>query len=164
MTATTHVHQSATAAGDGLPLRALRNGLVASLPMAMVMMVLGIFDRGLFAAPSSIWAFWAGPGAYAPTTFSLGFVIGAMGHMMNSAMLAIVFASIASRVLRPAGTLASMAAGTVFALLVMLVMWTVVLPLGPNGDIVKDSAELWIWILGHVAYGMTGGLLFARWR
>jgi hypothetical protein len=145
-------------------IHGIRNGLVASVAMAMAMMVLGVFDRGFFAAPSSIWAFWAGPSAYAPTTFTLGFVLGAMGHMMNAAILGILFAFIAARLLRPRGTAEAVIAGTVFALAVMAVMWTVVLPLSPNGTIVKDSAALWIWILGHVAYGMTGGLLFARWR
>jgi hypothetical protein len=132
--------------------------------MAMVMMVLGIFDRGLFAAPSSIWAFWAGPAAYAPTAFSLSFVIGAMGHMMNSAVLGIAFAFLAGRVAQLRGTAEAVIGGTVFALIVMAAMWTVVLPLSPNGVIVKDSAALWIWIFGHAAYGMTGGFLFARWR
>lgn len=151
--------------GDrGLIVRGLRSGLVGSLAMAMVMMVLGLFDKGFFAAPSSIWAFWAGPGAYAPTSFSLGFVLGAMGHMMNSAVLGIVFALIASKALRLEGALASVVAAVVFALVVMAVMWLVVLPLGPNGAIVKDSAATWIWILGHAAYGMVGGFLYARWR
>ena len=149
--------------GSGLFVRGIRNGLVASVAMAMVMMVLGIFDRGFFAAPSSIWAFWAGPGAYAPTTFSLSFILGAMGHMMNSAILGIVFAFLVTRVVRLRGTEAVIG-GIVFALIVMAVMWTVILPLSPNGGIVKDSAALWIWILGHAAYGMTGGFLFARWR
>jgi hypothetical protein len=152
------------ARGDGVVVRGIRNGLVASLAMAMVMMVLGLFDRGFFAAPSSIWAFWAGPSAYAPTTFSLSFVLGAMGHMMNSAIFGIVFAFIAAKVLRLSGTAAAIMAGTVFALVVMAIMWTVILPLGPNGNIVKDSAATWIWILGHAAYGMTGGLLYARWH
>lgn len=165
MTATASISSSdTTARGDGVLLRGVRNGLIASLAMAMVMMVLGIFDRGFFAAPSSIWAFWAGPSAYAPTTLSLGFLLGAMGHMMNSAIFGVVFAFIAAKVLRLSGTTAAIMAGTVFALVVMAVMWTVVLPLGANGNIVKDSAALWIWALGHAAYGMTGGLLYARWR
>ncbi len=149
---------------EALLIRGIRNGLVASIAMAMVMMVLGLFDKGFFAAPSSIWAFWAGPASYAPTTFSLSFVLGAMGHMMNSAILGIVFALIASKVLHLGGTLTSVVAGVVFALIVMAVMWLLILPLGANGDIVKDSAATWIWVLGHAAYGMVGGLLYARWR
>lgn len=149
---------------EGLVARGIRNGLVASLAMAMVMMVLGLFDKGFFAAPSSIWAFWAGPAAYAPTTFSLSFILGAMGHMMNSAVLGIVFALIASKALHLTGALASVMAGVVFGLVVMAMMWLVVLPLGANGDIVKDSAAVWIWALGHGAYGMVGGFLYARWR
>lgn len=153
-----------TASGSGVIVRGIRNGLVASIAMAMVMMLLGIVDRGFFAAPSSIWAFWAGPGAYAPTTFSLGFVLGAMGHMMNAAVLGIVFGLISSKVLRLAGTGEGIVAGTVFALAVMAVLWVAVLPLSPNGSIVKESASLWVWIMGHVAYGMTAGFLYVRWR
>ena len=165
MSATASIRGSdLSARADGVLVRGLRNGLIASVAMAMVMMVLGIVDRGLFAAPSSIWAFWAGPDAYSPTTLSLSFVLGAMGHMMNSAVLGIVFAFIAAKILRLGGTAEAILAGTGFALVVMAVTWTVLLPLGPNGNIVKDSAALWIWILGHVAYGLTGGLLYARWR
>lgn len=147
-----------------LARRGLRNGLVASIAMAMAMMVLGAFDTGFFAAPSSIWAFFAGPGAYAPHTLSLSFVLGGMGHMLNSAILGIAFAVIAARVLRLRSTTASAISGEAFALVVMAVMWNVVLNVGPNGDLVRNSAALWIWVLGHVAYGMTGGLLYARWR
>lgn len=164
MGATTAVSKEDVASGRGAIVRGIRNGLVASIAMAMVTMVLGIFDRGFFAAPSSIWAFWAGPGAYSPNAFSIGFVLGAMGHMMNSAILGIVFGAIAANALRLSGTAEAVVAGTVFALAVMAVMWIVVLPLSPNGSIVKESASLWVWILGHVAYGMTAGFLFARWR
>lgn len=170
MTAATGEHSSALAAGGSeartgeLVGWGIRNGLVASIAMAMVMMVLGIFDRGFFAAPSSIWAFWAGPSAYAPTALSLSFVLGAMGHMMNSAVLGVVFAFVAARALHVSGATAATLAGMVFALVVMAIMWTLVLPLSPNGAIVKDSAALWIWVLGHAAYGMVGGWLYARWR
>src|SRR3972149_1785730 len=140
------------------------NGLIGSLAMAMIMMVLGAFDTGFFAAPSSIWAFFAGPDAYAPHTLSLSFVLGAMGHMMNSAVLGIVFAFVASRVLRISGVPAAVVAGTVYALVVMALMFVVVLPAFPNGAIVIDSAALWIWIAGHVAYGMVAGLLYSIWR
>ncbi len=154
-----------TAEGNsGLLIRGIRSGLIASLAMAMVMMILGIFDKGFFAAPSSIWAFWAGPAAYAPTTFSLSFILGAMGHMMNSAVLGIVFAFIAGKALHLEGALASVTAGVVFGLVVMAATWLIVLPLGANGNIVKDSAAPWIWVLGHAAYGMVAGFLYARWR
>lgn len=164
MGAADRTYVGAPAAGASPVTMGIRNGLVASVAMAMVMMVLGAFDTGFFAAPSSIWAFFAGPAAYAPHTVSLGFVLGAMGHMMNSAVLGIVFALVASRVLGIGGVAAAVVAGTVYALVVMAVMFVGVLPAFPNGAIVINSAALWIWILGHVAYGMTGGLLYATWR
>lgn len=147
-----------------LVARGVRNGLVAGLAMAMVVMVLGIFDQGFFAAPSAIWAFFAGPSAYAPTTLSVSFVLGAMGHMMNSAILAVVFGYVATRLLRLRGTAEAVVGGVVFALVVMAIMWNLVLPLGVNGDIVKDSSALWIWVIGHAAFGMVGGFLYAHWR
>jgi len=145
-------------------VRGIRNGLVAGVAMAMVMMVLGAFDQGFFAAPSAIWAFWAGPSAYTPHALSASVVIGAMGHMMNSAILGIAFALIAARVIRPDGAAAAMIAGTTFALVALAVMFKAVLPLSPNGAIVIGSAALWIWIVGHAAFGMVGGLLYDRWR
>lgn len=164
MSAANPTYLGSRTAGPSWVVMGIRNGLVASIAMAMVMMVLGAFDTGFFAAPSSIWAFFAGPGAYAPHTLSLSFVLGAMGHMMNSAVFGIVFAFLASRVLGIRGIAAAIVAGTVYALIVMAVMFVVVLPAFPNGAIVIDSAALWIWILGHVAYGMTGGLLYSIWR
>src|SRR6266511_4097162 len=145
-------------------VRGIRNGLVAGVAMAMVMMVLGAFDQGSFAAPSAIWAFWAGPTAYTPHALSASVVLGAMGHMMNSAVLGVAFAFVAARVLRPEGAAASILAGTTFALVVLAVMFKAVLPLSPNGSIVIASAALWIWILGHAAFGMVGGSLYDRWR
>jgi hypothetical protein len=37
-------------------------------------------------------------------------------------------------------------------------------PLGANGGVVKDSTATWVWVAGHAAYGMVGGLLDALWR
>lgn len=151
-------------AGDPpLVLRGARNGLIAGLAMAAVMMMLGLIDQGFFAAPSSIWAFFAGPAAYHPRDLDPSFVLGAMGHMMNAIVLGIAFAVIA-RALNPASAAASVATGVVFALAVMAVMWLVILPLGANGAIVKGSAALWIWIMGHAAFGATGGWLSWAWR
>lgn len=161
-TSTVRVH-SATG-GSGLVTRGIRNGLVASVAMAMAMMVLGAFDQGFFATPSAIWAFFAGPAAYTPHTLSSSVVIGGVGHMMNSALLGVLFAFIAARLVRPQGTTASVLAGTTFALIVLAILWRGVLPLFPNGDLVKASAALWIWIVGHAAFGMTGGFLYDHWR
>jgi hypothetical protein len=122
-------------------VRAARNGVLAGIAMAMVVMGLGLFDQGFFAAPSSIWAFFAGPPSYHPRELDLSFVLGAMGQMMNSAVL-----------------------GVVFALGVLAVMWYVVLPLGANGELVKSAAAGWIWMAGHAAFGAVGGALYWGWR
>jgi hypothetical protein len=122
-------------------VRAARNGVLAGIAMAMVVMGLGLSDQGFFAAPSSIWAFFAGPASYHPRELDLSFVLGAMGQMMNSAVL-----------------------GVVFALGVLAVMWYVVLPLGANGELVKSAPAGWIWMAGHAAFGAVGGALYGGWR
>jgi hypothetical protein len=142
-------------------LRGARNGLIAGLAMAMVMMMLGLIDKGFFSAPSAIWAFWAGPAAYHPHDLDIGVIVGLMGHMMNSAVLGLAFAFLANRVLHISGTLPAVAGGMLFALGVLAVMWFIVLPLGANGDIVKGAAAVWIWIMGHAVYGAAGGWLGA---
>lgn len=148
----------------GWVVRAARNGLIAGMAMAMVVMGLGIFDQGFFAAPSSIWAFFAGPASYQPRELDFSFVLGAMGHMMNSAVLGIVFAAIVARLVRPRSLFGSALSGVAFALGVLAVMWYVLLPLGANGDLVKGAAAGWIWIAGHVAFGAVGGALYWSWR
>ncbi len=163
-TANTSLRRSDQAATPAWLVRGARNGLVAGTAMAMVMMMLGLFDQGFFAAPSSIWAFWAGPAAYHPRDLDPSFVLGAMGHMMNSVALGAVFAFIVTRVLHPEGALKSAISGIAFALAVLAVLWFGVLPLGANGDLVKGSAAAWIWVMGHVVYGAVGGLLSWSWR
>jgi hypothetical protein len=145
-------------------LRGARNGVVAGAAMAMVMMGLGIIDQGLFAAPSSIWALWAGPAAYHPRDLDPSFFLGAMGHMMNSAAIGILFAFIATRVLHLGSVVASVMAGVAVALAVLAAMWFLILPLGANGYLIKAAAAGWVWIAGHVAFGMVGGFLSWRWR
>jgi hypothetical protein len=148
---------------EGVPLaRAARNGLIAGIAMAMVMMMLGIFDRGFFAAPSSILAFFAGPTAYYPRDLDPSFLLGAMGHMMNATILGIVFATLVVRIVRPSGAAAFAVTGVAFSLVVLSVMWLVVLPLGANGEIVQESASFPVWVMGHVAFGAVGGLLASR--
>ncbi len=150
--------------GSGWALRGARNGLVAGVVMAMVMMMLGLFDKGFFAAPSSIWAFWAGPTAYHPRDLDISALLGAMGHMMNSIVLGIAFAFVVTRIVGPRSAGGSIAAGMAFSLTALAVMWFGLLPLGANGDIVKGSAAIWIWVMGHAAFGAVGGLLSWSWR
>jgi hypothetical protein len=132
--------------------------------MAVVMMMLGLIDKGFFSAPSSIWAFWAGPPAYHPRDLDIGVVLGTMGHMMNAAVLGLAFTYLANRVLHITEALPSVASGVLFALGVLAVMWFVVLPLGANGDIVKGAAAVWIWIMGHIVFGAVGGWVVWKWR
>jgi len=163
-TANTAYRTSERPSDPGWILRGARNGVIAGLAMAMVMMMLGLVDQGFFAAPSSIWAFFAGSTAYHPHDLDIAVVLGAMGHMMNSALLGLAFAFVATRVLQLRGTLPLVASGIVFALAALAVMWFAVLPLGANGEIVKGAAAVWIWVMGHMVFGTVGGWLSWNWR
>lgn len=136
-------------------------GIVGGLLFAMWMMVEGLFDEGFFAAPTSIWAFFAGPSAYHPKDLALvPLFLGVMGHMMNSIIFALILLRIGS--LGATGAVPTLTISVAKALLVMTVMFGVVLPLSPNGGIVYSSAPLWSWIVGHVMYGL--GVWLVAWR
>ncbi len=140
--------------GPAWALRGARNGLVAGVVMAMVMMMLGLFDKGFFAAPSSIWAFWAGPSVYAPTTVSLSFVIGAMGHMMNSAIFGLIFAGLFSRAAR--SRLGLIIAGAIYGLVIFGIMWYGVVP---AIDPVMLKLNATVFAFAHFMWGVALGLL-----
>ncbi len=128
-------------------------GIVGGILFAMWMMIEGLFDLGLFAAPTSIWAFWAGPGAYHPKDFALvPLFLGVMGHMMNAIILAVVMLWIGP--LGTRGAVPTLIVSIVKALAIMALMFLIVLPLSPNGAIVYDSSPLWSWALGHMMFGL----------
>src|SRR5712691_5197998 len=79
------------AGGSAAPaVRAGLAGLVAGLPLAMWLMILGIFASNFWAPPQGI-AQAVGIG-HAGHDFQLvPFILGVMGHMMNSVILSLVF-------------------------------------------------------------------------
>ncbi len=128
-------------------------GVGGGILFAMWMMMEGLFDQGFFAAPTSIWAFWAGPSAYHPRDFALvPLLLGVMGHMMNSLILAVVMLWVGSFWTR--GAIPTLVVAIGKALAIMALTFLIVLPLSPNGAIVYNSSPLWSWAVGHMMFGL----------
>ncbi len=153
-----------TRAGPGVSpglVTGILGGLLGGVLFAMWMMLEGYFDEGLFSAPTSIWAFWAGPDAYHAKDFALvPFFLGAMGHMMNAIILGAAMVFVGWFGAR--GAIPTLAVAMVKALVIMALMFGVVLRLSPYGDIVYHSAPLWSWIVGHLMFGL--GIWWVAWR
>ncbi|MAG34925.1 MAG: hypothetical protein CL878_01540 [Dehalococcoidia bacterium] len=139
----------------------LIGGIVASLIMGMWEMIVEAFiGEGFFAPVVYIGATvmrglqdtTGGPGL-GPTD-PLGIILGLMGHMMNSVVLAAVFTIVIARMLR--GTVTLAVAGMVYGLVIFAVMWYVVLPLI---DPVMLQLNFVVFLLAHAMWGGALGVL-----
>lgn len=144
--------------------RAVVAGLVASLVMGMWQMAVeAISGAGLFAPPVYIAATLlrnlqdaqGGPGL-GPVE-PLGIVLGLMGHMMNSVVLALLFAAVAPRIAR--GRVALAVLGMVWGGIVFVAMWYVVLPLV---DPAMGRLHIVAFLLGHLMWGAAVGAIVSR--
>lgn len=143
-------------------------GMFAGMAMAMVEMGYDLFSdtRSVWESPMAIAAWVFGeehftpndPGAHVGPV-----VLGLMGHMMNSAMVGILFVGL-MRALRVEHDLAAIVLGVAYAFGVWALMRYVILPLN------EGEAELFttdavtpqgIWWLAHVAFGMTAGVAYS---
>jgi hypothetical protein len=138
-------------------------GLVAGLMFAMFAMVVGIFTSTLWAAPQGIaQAIGVGPNGH---DFQVvPFVLGLMGHMMNSIVIGAIFVALV-RAARPSAIVTAMG-GLVYGLVVYAVMYWVLLrnvfTLWAAGGVQSflSSNPEWAWVVGHMVFGMVlGGLL-----
>lgn len=136
-------------------------GLLGGVLFGMWMMVEGLFDQGPFAAPTSIWAFWAGPSGYHPKDFEIvSLFLGMMGHMMNAVILGIVAVLVGNFGAR--GAIPTLVVSVIKALVFMAIIFVVVLPLSPHGHFVyPDSSPLWPWVVGHLMFGL--GVWLVAW-
>jgi hypothetical protein len=135
-------------------------GLAAGIAFAMWAMIVGIFASRLWAPPQGIaqsvgigsqgWAFQLTP-----------FILGIMGHMMNSIIIGLIFLAIAAA-LRLRG-IALVIAGMMYGLVVYLVMYYPILRglLSSNSGSFLSSNPEWSWVLAHLMYGMILGALLA---
>lgn len=151
-------------------------GMVAGMMMAMVEMIYGWASNAhtFWDAPMAIWAWVAGVNHYGEPGNHVGsIVLGLGGHMMNSMLAGVVFATMATVLLaslrrRGAGAivldLAPVMLGVAYGLGFWAVMRYGILPLrgAPEKYLFTKSvvSPQWVWWLAHGALGMTAGIVF----
>lgn len=136
-------------------------GLVASIAMAMMeMMYEGLFGVGFWSAPVFIAAtILRGLQAVAiPVSFNLvAVVLGMMGHMMNSVILAFVFVALLGRFATTRIT--GVVLGALYAFAVFLMMWFVALPFI---DPVMLHLNPVVFALSHMVWGAVVGAMVVK--
>ena len=135
-------------------------GLIAGLVFAMWAMLVGLFTSTLWAPPQGI-AQSIGIGSPGHNFQLVPFVVGLMGHMMNSIMIGVIFIAIA-RALRLHGP-AAVAGGMVYGAAVYAAMYWVLLRgvLGSNSASFLSANPEWSWIVAHLMFGVVLGALAA---
>ncbi len=135
-------------------------GLIAGMVFAMWAMVVGLFTSTLWAPPQGI-AQSIGIGSPGHDFQLLPFVVGVMGHMMNSIALGVIFVAIAR-----AGRLhgpAALAGGMVYGMIVYVGMYWVLLRgvLSSTSSLFLSANPEWSWIVAHLMFGVAIGALTA---
>lgn len=135
-------------------------GLIAGMVFAMWAMVVGLFTSTLWAPPQGI-AQSIGIGSPGHSFQLVPFVVGVMGHMMNSIVIGVIFVAIA-RAIRLQG-MPAVVGGMVYGVIVYVAMYWVVL----RGLLSATSASFlsanpeWSWITAHLMFGVVLGALAA---
>ncbi len=135
-------------------------GLIAGLVFAMWAMAVGIFTSNLWAAPQGI-AQSVGIGTQGHNFQLVPFVLGLMGHMMNSVLIGIIFIAIARAV--HLGGVGAVIGGMVWGVIAYLGMYRLVLRVllaSTSASFLSANPE-WSWIAGHLMYGVVLGALVA---
>jgi hypothetical protein len=138
--------------------RVLGAGIVASIVMGMVEMIYeavggaGFWSPLVFIAATLFRSLQSVP---VPVPFTATAVIfGLMGHMMNSMIFGLIFASIFSRFPISRGTLVGI--GVIYALAVFVVMWFLVVP---AIDPVMLKLNGMVFAIAHMMWGAALGLI-----
>ncbi len=143
-----------------LAARWILPGLIAGMVFAMWAMVVGIFASNLWAPPQGI-AQSVGIGSQGHNFQPVPFVLGLMGHMMNSVIIGIIFITIA-RAVHLHGV-AAVIGGMGWGVIAYVGMYRVVLRVllaSPSASFHSATPE-WSWIAGHLMYGVALGALVA---
>lgn len=148
--------QSATGDYASTVTRGAIGGLIGGMGMAMLSMVVAISEDGFWAPVRGITSVVFGDKHYGGGFEAGPVLVGLMGHMMNSAILGIVFALVAATLLSKLSRPALVAAGVAFGLGVWAVMIPGVAAQAQSSELFVDSVPAWTWIVGHM---MFGGLL-----
>jgi hypothetical protein len=138
--------------------RVLLAGLLASLVMGMIEMLYeaiggaGFWSPVVFIAATVVRGLQSVP---VPVPFQpLGVVLGLMGHMMNSVILAFIFAQFVAPRLR--NTNALLFGGMIYSLVVFVVMWFGIVPLV---DPVMLKLNGLVFAISHLMWGAALGLV-----
>jgi uncharacterized membrane protein YagU involved in acid resistance len=149
-----------TGASASSAVRAGAAGLIAGLVFAMWAMIVGIFTSNLWAPPQGIGQA-LGIGHQGHDFQVAPFIVGLMGHMVNSVIFGLIFLAIVAT-LQLRG-ITAVVAGMMYGIVVYAVMYWLVLRnllSGTSGSFLSADPE-WSWIVGHLMFGAILGFLFA---
>lgn len=136
-------------------------GLVSSIAMAMMEMAYeGVFGAGFWSAPVFIAATVLRDlqAVAIPVAFALvPVILGMMGHMMNSVILAFIFVGLFGRSLN--SSLNGAVVGALYALGIFFAMWFLILPLI---DPVMLNLNPVVFAISHMLWGAVVGAMVAR--
>ncbi len=127
---------------------------------AMWAMIVGLFYSRLWAPPQGI-AQSIGIGSQGYDFQLIPFVLGAMGHMMNSIIIGVIFLVVVSGLKLQRAAL--LAAGMAYGALVYAVMYWPILRgvlSSTSGSFLNSNPE-WSWVLAHLMYGVALAALLA---
>lgn len=138
--------------------RVVGAGIVASMVMGMIEMIYealagaGFWSPVVFIGATVLRGLQAVP---VPVSFALGgVVLGLMGHMMNSVIFGLIFATLFSRAAPTRGALVGR--GIVYGLMIFGVMWYAVLPVI---DPVMLKLNGTVFAISHIMWGAALGLI-----
>jgi len=137
-------------------------GLVAGMMFGMFAMIVAIWTSTLWAPPQGI-AQAVGIGPNGHDFHGAPFVLGLMGHMMNSVILGALFVMFV-RVAKPK-LMEAVVSGTMYGLIIWALLYYIVLPDGFHSyaaagvDSFTSSVPQWAWVIAHIIFGMTLGML-----
>lgn len=135
----------------------LIGGIVAGMAMAMMEMIYeGLFGVGFWSAPIFIAATILRDlqGSAAPAFSLVPVLVGIMGHMMNSIILAFLFTTVLYSFFN--SRVRAAVAGALYGMAIFVGMWFVVLPII---DPVMLNLNPWVFVMSHALWGAIIGLL-----
>ena len=142
-------------------VRAGAAGVIGGLPLAAWLMLVGIFASTLWAPPQGI-AQAVGIGHPGHDFQLVPFILGVMGHVVNSVILGLVFLGVVA-ILNVRGW-AIVLVGAVYGVVAYeIIYWSLLRGLlsGTSGSFLSADPQ-WAVIIGHLMFGAVLGLLFAR--
>jgi len=140
--------------------RAGAAGVIAGLPLAAWLMLVGIFASTLWAPPQGI-AQAVGIGHPGHDFQLVPFILGVMGHVVNSVILGLVFLGVVA--ILNVRCWAIVLVGAVYGIVAYeIIYWSLLRGLlsGTSGSFLSADPQ-WAWIIGHLMFGAVLGLLFA---